>query len=241
MLKVKISRYSVNAILLSWPKQISPSILNEMTQFIRTVQNDKQSIRDIHHAYHEVLIQYKKKIKSFQVLELDLQNTLINLQKVKSNASSLWTVPALYDEALVPDLPLYLQQKKLRKSELIQLHTAPVYTVYFTGFLPGFLYLGGLDNALALDRKSKPSPLIKKGTVAIGGSQTGVYPQDSPGGWYGIGYTPISFFEAQQETPTWAKTGDLIRFESVDKNEIERIQNGILDGTYSLKSTPYES
>lgn len=226
--------------MITWPNRIDEAILQRMTQFIQLIQQNENGIADIHHAYHEVLIQYKKKIVDFPNLKTSLQDALFNLKKPKSTKTTLWTIPVCYDEKVAIDLAAYLEKKELTKDQLIRLHTSTIYTVYFTGFLPGFLYLGGLDNALSIDRKSKPSRLIKKGTVAIGGSQTGVYPQDSPGGWYGIGYTPIPYFDANKEVPTWAKTGDKIQFESVSEKETQSIQKKLEEKRYTLKATPYE-
>ena len=210
-----------------------------MTQFIEVIQ-DNEGILDIHHAYHEVLIQYKNKIQDFNLLKQSLQSTLLKHKKVKASPATHWTIPVCYDHSLVQDLDSYLDQKEMHLTELISLHTHQTYTVFFTGFLPGFLYLGTLDNRLAIHRKGKPSRLIKAGTVAIGGSQTGIYPQDSPGGWYGIGYTPISFFDPRVDTPIWAKPGDKITFESVDKEKILSIKKTLAKGNYILKSAAYE-
>lgn len=240
-MKVAISRYGAKGVLLTWAAKIDETILREMTQFIHLLESEQDGIADLHHAYHEVLIQYKKKIKDYQALKIRLQDILFRLKKAPIAKPSLWTVAVCYDQNFAPDQTNYLEQKGITKAQLIKLHTAPVYTVYFTGFLPGFLYLGGLDSTLAIDRKTTPSPLIRKGTVAIGGEQTGVYPQDSPGGWHGIGYTPIAFFDAQKERPSWAKTGDKIRFESVTRKEMADIQQEIAKGNYDIKSTSHES
>ncbi len=241
ILKVVISRYGMKGVLLQWPARIDEAILREMTQFIQNIQHGQEEIANIHHAYHEVLIQYKNNIEAFSNLKIYLKNVLVGQKKSTLPKATLWFIPVCYDEILAPDLSMYLEQKEINLAQLIALHTESIYTIYFTGFLPGFLYMGGLDNKLAIDRKSNPSRLVKKGTVAIGGSQTGVYPQDSPGGWYGIGYTPISFFDAAKKVPTWSKTGDKIQFLSVTQDEIKSVENEIEKGTYAIKSSPYES
>ncbi len=210
-----------------------------MTHLIDTIK-EEDNILDIHHAYHEVLIQYRNTIQNFNQLKQNLQAALLKHKKVKPTQTTHWTIPVCYDDDFVPDLERYLDRKEIRLSELIALHTRPTYTVYFTGFLPGFLYLGTLDDKLAINRKSKPSRLIKAGTVAIGGTQTGIYPQDSPGGWYGIGYTPISFFNPRLPILTWAKPGDKISFESVEKDRILHIKRAIRKGDYTIKSEKYE-
>ncbi len=48
--------------------------------------------------------------------------------------------------------------------------------------------------------------------VGIGGSQTGIYPANSPGGWQLIGRTPLRLFDPQGEPPSLLLPGDRIRF-----------------------------
>ena len=84
------------------------------------------------------------------------------------------------------------------------------------GFLPGFLYLGGLDKRLFFPRRSVVKRLVPKGSVAIGGSQTGIYPQESPGGWNIIGRTPIQLFDTNLDSPSPFSVGDTMRFVSID-------------------------
>lgn len=81
----------------------------------------------------------------------------------------------------------------LNNDQLIEQHSGKIYTVFFLGFLPGFMYLGGLSEQLYYPRKETPRIKVSKGAVAIGGEQTGVYPMESPGGWNIIGNTPIDF------------------------------------------------
>ena len=83
----------------------------------------------------------------------------------------------------------------LDRDEIIAIHSSTDYKVYMLGFLPGFVYLGGLDPRLHIPRLSVPRLKIPKGAVGIGGSQTGVYPMDSPGGWRLIGGTPVDFYD----------------------------------------------
>lgn len=109
-----------------------------------------------------------------------------------------------------PDLMEVAQYTGLTVQEVIQLHCQPIYRVHFIGFLPGFPYLGGLDSRLSCPRKKAPRRLVLAGTVGIGGAQTGIYPQDSPGGWQWIGQTRVSLFSKQ--TGPLLKLGDSVQF-----------------------------
>ncbi|MEM1003631.1 MAG: carboxyltransferase domain-containing protein, partial [Bacteroidota bacterium] len=107
---------------------------------------------------------------------------------------------------------------------LVNLHSGKDYPIYFFGFLPGFFYLGGLDKRLFCARKTSPRKLVPKGSVGIGGEQTGIYPHDSPGGWQIIGRTPVNLFNVKTVPPVFAEIGDLIRFIPVDLKEFKRIE-----------------
>jgi inhibitor of KinA len=87
------------------------------------------------------------------------------------------------------------------------------------GFAPGFAYLGGLPDAIATPRRAEPRTSVPAGTVGIGGSQTGVYPLASPGGWHLIGRTPLTLFDAAREPPALLGVGDIVVFRPIAPNE----------------------
>lgn len=121
-------------------------------------------------------------------------------------------VPVTYGGPLGMDLPEVAKYHQMGIDEVVERHTAPLYTVYFVGFMPGFLYLGGLDDALITPRHSTPRLAIPAGSVGIGGAQTGVYPKESPGGWQIIGNSKLTFFDATKEEPSLLMPGDQLRF-----------------------------
>ncbi|HSC81185.1 MAG TPA: carboxyltransferase domain-containing protein, partial [Chitinolyticbacter sp.] len=90
--------------------------------------------------------------------------------------------------------------------------SAPEYMVYCLGFLPGFAYLGGLDMRLKVPRRAEPRLRVPAGSVGLAGSQTGVYPLVSPGGWQLIGRSDIQLFDPYRETPGLLSPGDTVRF-----------------------------
>jgi KipI family sensor histidine kinase inhibitor len=87
--------------------------------------------------------------------------------------------------------------------------------VYFLGFLPGFAYLGGMDERLATPRRKEPRLVVPAGSVAIGGEQTGIYPSASPGGWQLIGRTSMKMFDPNRDPPSLLLPGDMVRFVSL--------------------------
>ncbi len=144
-------------------------------------------------------------------------------EKPVSLSNQTWEVPVCYDYPFSPDLAHLAQSKGLTIEEVIELHTAQPYRIHFFGFLPGFMYLNGLPEILHFPRKSIPVSSVDAGSVAIGGTQTGIYPMRSPGGWHLIGKTPISLFEARETPPVWSNVGDLVQFVSVTFEEFQEI------------------
>jgi len=203
------------AILIEWPPQISEEILYDILRFKNKIKIHHNNVLDISTAYNSLTIFLKKEIKNFENEKIKL-NKMYNFDfKELAIDNFIWHIPVCYDKAVAPDLVNFLKQKSLHLKQLIRYHTKNLYTVYFLGFLPGFPYLGGLPEILHFPRKGNPHLKVEKGSVGIGGQQTGVYTQDSPGGWHIIGKTPISFFDANLTRPCFLKPGDKVKFEPV--------------------------
>lgn len=121
-------------------------------------------------------------------------------------------IPVFYGGDHGPDLAIVAQYCGLTESAIIERHCAPAYTVSALGFMPGFAYLTGLDASLVIPRRSTPRNRIRAGSVAIGGTSTGIYPADSPGGWHIIGHTRLTLFDPDVSPPTYLQPGDTVCF-----------------------------
>ena len=93
------------------------------------------------------------------------------------------------------------------------------------GFLPGFAYMGEVEERLEIPRRQQPRQKVEAGSVGIAGRQTGIYPLASPGGWQIIGRTPLKLFDADKKEPTLLKAGDIVQFVSITENDFYEIQN----------------
>ncbi len=147
-----------------------------------------------------------------------LQQAFDNASQVKTEIRDVIRIPVCYEEPFAPDLAELARQRHLTREEVIHLHTAPVYNVYMIGFLPGFSYLGEVNAKIAAPRKEHPVP-VQAGSVGIAGSQTGIYPLNSPGGWQIVGRTPLRLFEPFVPEPVKLETGDKVQFYAITKNE----------------------
>lgn len=132
-------------------------------------------------------------------------------------------IPVCYGGDYGPDLGVLAAHCKLSEDEVIARHSAPEYVVAMIGFLPGFPYLLGLDPALAMPRMDTPRAEVRAGSVGIGGVQTGIYPQQSPGGWRLIGRTPEPLFDPQRDPPSLLQPGDRVRFVAVSPQEFKTL------------------
>lgn len=121
-------------------------------------------------------------------------------------------IPVVYGGEYGPDLAEVAAFHGIDVNEVVRRHTEPVYTVFMMGFQPGFPYLGGLPEHLHTPRRAVPRKEVAAGSVGIGGSQTGVYPFASPGGWQIIGHTATALFQTASYPPTLLQAGDTVRF-----------------------------
>jgi inhibitor of KinA len=132
-------------------------------------------------------------------------------------------IPVCYDEEFALDLPEVAEQSSLPPSEVIKRHAAARYRVRCLGFTPGFPYLSGLPAELATARRASPRTAIAAGSVGIGGRQTGIYPQQSPGGWNIIGRTPLRLFDPTSTPPSLFAIGDEVRFRPITRAEFHQL------------------
>jgi inhibitor of KinA len=134
-------------------------------------------------------------------------------------------IPVCYEKEYGTDLDFIALLNQITIDEIIHLHTSAIYRVYMLGFLPGFAYMGMVDEKIAAPRKQFPAP-VEAGSIGIAGRQTGIYPLRSPGGWQIIGRTPLKLFDQEKEDPTLFKSGDTVQFYSITKDEFENSKSG---------------
>lgn len=229
--------FGERSILVEWPSIIDKDILLDIIGFKEKIKKGNiEVIIEIRIAYNSLLVVY-------ELNELMVENSIQELKSIYVNSHEQiepifrqWNIPVCYDDQFAIDLDEMSLEKNMSKSDIIKFHSSTIYTVYFIGFLPGFLYLGGLDKTLYAPRKATPRLKIDKGAVAIGGKQTGVYPSESPGGWNIIGNSPINFFSAENKRPCFAKSGDRIKFNQITLKEYQDIKTLVDAGVYQLKS-----
>ena len=128
-------------------------------------------------------------------------------------------IPVCYGGDHGPDLDALAAYTKLDARDVVARHARAEYRVAMLGFMPGFPYLLGLDEALHAPRRASPRTRVPAGSVAIGGAQTGIYPREQPGGWQLIGRTPLTLFDAARPQPALLRPGQRVRFRAIEAGE----------------------
>lgn len=141
-------------------------------------------------------------------------------------------IPVCYGGEYGPDIANVARHAGISEEEVIRRHSAVSCHCYMIGFMPGFAYLGGMDESIAAPRLANPRTVIKGGGVGIAGKQTGIYPIDSPGGWQLIGRTPLRLFTPEASRPTLIEAGYEVRFVPVDEDQYKKIEAEVAAGLY---------
>ncbi|MBL4659807.1 MAG: 5-oxoprolinase subunit PxpB [Alcanivoracaceae bacterium] len=216
--------FGAHAILISWPNEINESIRLDIFNFNQKIHRlIPDYIIETVPAYCSLTIFIKVKVDHHELIN-KLKKLYHHNDDTTQVPTTIWKIPVCYDLEFGIDLTRLAQIKKCTTQSIVELHSQALYTVDFLGFLPGFPYLSGLNPLLHTPRLTKPRVVVKKGSVAIGGKQTGVYPIESPGGWHIIGRTPISFFNPHDSQPSFINPLDKIRFQPISKTDFDYIK-----------------
>ncbi|SOC41926.1 5-oxoprolinase subunit PxpB [Salinicoccus kekensis] len=236
-----IKRYSENAVTVYIGDEISEMVNKTLVN----LKNELES-RGIE-GVTEIVISYTSLIIYFDIFkvrgeELEALFKEIDLEALEGQPFEykLIEIPVCYGGAFGPDLERF-KEDGLSPEEVIEMHSGTEYLVYMLGFMPGFPYLGGLDEKLFKARLDNPRTSIPAGSVGIGGKQTGMYPFTSPGGWNLLGRTPVPLFDEGREPSILYEAGDRIIFKPIDEDEYKAIEQQVADGEYEVNITRREA
>ncbi len=206
------------SLMIEFEDEISIETNYKVRAYAEYFKN-KEGILSIIPSYRSLLLYFDFNSLNHTVLIDEIHRVNIN-QKLKNMDKNIVKIPVCYELGL--DLKRVEEHTSLSKDDIIRIHSSTIYPVYMIGFMPGFPYLGGMDSKLYTKRLDTPRTKIEKGSVGIGGKQTGIYPFASPGGWNIIGRTPVKLFE---ET-SLLKMGDYIKFYPISEEEYKRMIDG---------------
>ncbi|GAB5560549.1 MAG: urea amidolyase family protein [Synoicihabitans sp.] len=228
---------SDTALLIQVPGDPSEATLRQVRALgTRIVDSRWKGVKSIVPAANSIAIYIRRPAQWLRVAALieELLGEVIESEE-PTDSTEERVIPVCYREEFAPDMKRVSRALNLPVDEIIERHCAPTYTVMAVGFAPGFPYLSGLDPQLHCPRLPSPRVRVPVGAVGIGGSQTGVYPLELPGGWNLIGRTSLKLFDPTAEHPALLKVGDKVRFESVEELVIDSPRTR---PPLSIESTP---
>jgi inhibitor of KinA len=222
-----------NALTIDYGNKIDENVNKEVIARTKQLKENLTDIIEVVPAYSSLtiffdLVKLKKQTPKDKLVydhlkekaEFLLQQPLQQEEKEER----LTKIPVSYEPEFATDIHAVALANNITIEEVVELHLSKVYRVFMLGFLPGFSYLGEVDEKIAIPRKPKPQP-VAQGSVGIAGKQTGIYPLASPGGWQIIGRTPLKLFDPGIALPALLRAGDSVQFFSITKNDYYEIQN----------------
>ena len=221
------------ALVIEFGDRIDEKINERVQQAAIWIRRKKDAaITEVVPSFCSVLVHYDPVLRRYGSLCRWLEELLKEMPKQCAEGKRILKVPVCYGARFGADLGDMEKLLGMDRDEIIAIHSRPDYRIYMLGFLPGFVYLGGLDERIACPRLPSPRVKIAPGAVGIGGSQTGIYPMASPGGWRLIGQTPINMYDPQRKEPILVRAGDYIRFVPVGLEEWYDIKREVTLGKY---------
>jgi inhibitor of KinA len=196
-------------------------------------QNPFEGMKDIIIAYSSLSVIYdanmvrsiyKPELTVFDFIKGKLKEAYENSFIIEKD-TLVKRIPVCYDRSVALDIDFVAGLKQLDVAEIVTIHTSIIYRVYMIGFQPGFPYMATTDARITIPRKEKARSVVPSGSVGLAGSQTGIYPVDSPGGWQIIGRTPMRLFNKLKANTLIIKPGDRVQFYEINLKEFTRLSS----------------
>ncbi len=216
-----------HAYTLDLGQQINVGTNRFIIRLFKALQHNKPSfILDIIPAYSSITIVYDPLALPHEYPEEIIHlcfTDAIHLSALDQSIeySSVIRIPVCYHPSVAPDLEVLCSMLEMNADSLVSIHTSKPYRVFMNGFLPGFAYMGLVDHRIAAPRHQSPRKVVPAGSVGIAGSQTGIYPLDSPGGWQLIGKTTVTLFDPLSDKPCLLQPGDEVQFYPISLDEFQ--------------------
>ena len=228
-----------SAVLVEFGDSIEPEVNDRVYAFAASVTSAGiAGVEELVPTYRSLLVQYDLHKVTYEDLAVrleDLTQAAEGPTDTAERGSVVVHIPVAYGGEYGPDLGDVADHNGLSSQEVIDIHSGTGYRVFMLGFAPGFPYLGGMDERIACPRLQTPRVRVPAGSVGIAESQTGVYPNESPGGWRIIGRTPVKLFDPNAEPPAAILPGSKVVFDPVSESEYQSIAGEVESGNYTIE------
>lgn len=212
-------------LVVEFGAQIDVAVNNQVRALALALHaTEIPGLREAVPTYRSLGLEYDPARLTVGELRTKIEDTLAHLDPTWLPPPRVVHVPTCYGGEFGPDLPFVAEHSGLAESDVVALHSRTPYHVHMIGFTAGFAYLGGLPEKLHTPRLPSPRTKTPRGAVGIGGSQTGAYSAETPGGWRLIGRTPLRLFDPLRDPPTPMLPGDTVRFDPISREEYDRLE-----------------
>jgi inhibitor of KinA len=207
--------------------QLSAECHDKVRRLLRLLELEPLAgVRNLHPAYCSILIKFDATKVRHEELQRTLSDYVERMKRVELPEPRVVEIPVCYGGEYGPDLKDVAAMHGMTEDAVIKLHASREYLVSFLGFAPGFAYLGELHEALMTPRLPSPRKSVPAGSVGIAGSQTGVYPISTPGGWRLLGRTPAKMFRPDRAEMSLLSIGDRVRFVPIPHEQFAKLNSG---------------
>ncbi|MBV7298076.1 5-oxoprolinase subunit PxpB [Enterovibrio paralichthyis] len=226
----RIEAVNEQTLIVYFGDRIDDAIAAEVNRAIYQVKAGLGDlITDIIPSYNSMLVTFDlHRTDRFDIIKRIRQALESEVDAAGDDSDSVVVeIPVYYGEEVALDIADVCKKTGLDADAVIKLHSEREYRVYAIGFSPGFAYLGSLDDAIVMPRKSTPRLKVPTGSVGLADNQTAIYPSSTPGGWQIIGRTPLNMVDWDSESLARVNVGNRVRFRPIDKEEF-LAQGGVL-------------
>ena len=222
MIDYRIVAAGDSAIFVEFEDRIDPGVNARTIAFAEAITAaNVAGVRDVVPAYRSAAIYFDPLRTDSAALMASVEREAGRPASSPAAAVAPVRIPVCYGGELGPDLPGVAAFAKAAEEDVVRLHADGTYRVFMLGFVPGFAYLGTVDDRIAMPRHATPRVRVPSGSVGIAGIQTGVYPAETPGGWQLIGRTPVKPFDPFRDPPFLMKAGDAVQFYPIERREYD--------------------
>ncbi|HEY7790413.1 MAG TPA: 5-oxoprolinase subunit PxpB [Vicinamibacterales bacterium] len=216
--------WSDSALLIEFAPRVDPAInARAVAVAARVAASAVAGVRDVVPTYRSVAVYFDPLRTDSLALETVVHEAIAQRVRRQRHAPEPIEVPVCYGGEHGPDLPAVAEHAKCTEADVVGLHSGRIYRVYMLGFVPGFAYMGEVDERIAMPRHRTPRVRVPACSVGITGRQTGVYPSATPGGWQLIGRTPLKPLDPARAEPFLFGAGAAVRFVPISVGEYERL------------------
>ncbi len=212
-----------SAIVVEFEERIDAGVNAQAIALADALQAaDVPGVRDVVPTYRSVAVYFDPLRTDLEKLTSGIESAVSQPLSVSSETQPLVRIPVCYGGDFGPDLAAVAAFARCSEDAVVETHMATTYRVFMLGFVPGFAYLGIVNDRIAAPRHAVPRVRVPARSVGIAGVQTGIYPAETPGGWQLIGRTPLAPFDPNRAEPFLMRAGDAVQFYAIDGAEYDR-------------------